>query len=201
MFRYRWIKKSLSLVLLFLVFFSGQPAWGQIADLPPGHWAYQAVKELVDKGYLELFDDGTFRGGFPVDRFTLATVVAKLLMEMKEGPEPAELADVELLRKLTNEFRSELVLLAAKDEELAARVLQIEEKQLVFSEELTRSIAGQREEMGRLLQPLQSDYARLDSELLQLRRDLEKEKKKNRTYMIIAGILGLLVGYGISSTR
>ncbi|NLY89254.1 MAG: hypothetical protein GX085_06490 [Firmicutes bacterium] len=200
MFRCKSIKKGLSFLLL-LLFLAGQPVWGQIADLPPGHWAYEAVKKLVDKGYLQLYDDGTFRGNFPVDRFTLATVVAKLLVVMEEGPEPADLADVELLRKLTNEFRGELVLLAAKDEELAARVLQLEEKQLVLSEELTKGIAGQREEMNRLLQPLQSDYARLESELLQLRRDLEKEKQKNRTYMLIAGFLGLLIGYGISSAR
>jgi hypothetical protein len=187
-------------VLLLLLLFA-QPVWGQIADLPPGHWAYEAVKKLVDKGYLALYDDGTFRGTFPVDRFTLATVVAKLLVAMEEGPEPADLADAELLRKLTNEFRSELVLLATKDKELAARVQQLEEKQLILSEELTKGIAGQREEINRLLQPLESDYARLESELLQLRRDLEKEKQKNRTYLFIAGFLGLLIGYGISSAR
>ena len=136
-----------------------------------------------------------------MDRFTLAMVVAKLLIAMEEGPEPADLADVELLRKPTNEFRSELVLLAAKDEELAARVRQLEEKHLVLSEELTRSIAGQREEIDRLLQPLQADYARMESELLQLRRDLEKEKQKNRTYLFIAGFVGLLIGYGISSAK
>lgn len=200
MFRYQSIKRGLALFLLFL-FLAGQPAWGKIADLQPGHWAYDAVKKLVDKGYLQLYDDGTFRGTYPVDRFTLAMVVAKLLVAMEEGPEPAELADVELLRKLTNEFRSELVLLAAKDKELAARVQQLEEKQLVLSEELTKGLAGQKEEMNRLLQPLQADYARLESELLQLRRDLEKEKQKNRTYLLIAGFLGLLIGYGISSAK
>lgn len=200
MFRCKSIKKVLSSLLLLLLL-AGQPAWGQIADLQPGHWAYDAVKKLVDKGYLQLYDDGTFRGTYPVDRFTLAMVVAKLLIAMEEGPEPADLADVELLRKLTNEFRSELVLLAAKDEELAARVRQLEEKHLVLSEELTRSIAGQREEIDRLLQPLQADYARMESELLQLRRDLEKEKQKNRTYLFIAGFVGLLIGYGISSAK
>jgi hypothetical protein len=200
LFRCKSIRKGLSWVLLLLLLFA-QPVWGQIADLPPGHWAYEAVKKLVDKGYLALYDDGTFRGTFPVDRFTLATVVAKLLVAMEEGPEPADLADAELLRKLTNEFRSELVLLATKDKELAARVQQLEEKQLILSEELTKGIAGQREEINRLLQPLESDYARLESELLQLRRDLEKEKQKNRTYLFIAGFLGLLIGYGISSAR
>lgn len=200
MFQCKSIKKGLALVLLFS-FLSAQPVWGQIADLPPGHWAYDAVKKLVDKGYLALYDDGTFRGTYPVDRFTLATVVAKLVMAMEEGPEPADLADAELLRKLTNEFRKELVMLATKDKELAARVQQLEEKQLVLSEELTRGMAGQREEINRLLQPLQADYAKLESELLQLRRDLEKEKEKNRTTLIIVGFIGLLVGYGISSIR
>ena len=92
-------------------------------------------------------------------------------------------------------------MLATKDKELAARVQQLEEKQLVLSEELTRGMAGQREEINRLLQPLQADYAKLESELLQLRRDLEKEKEKNRTTLIIVGFIGLLVGYGISSIR
>jgi hypothetical protein len=37
-------------------------------DVSPDHWAYQAVKTLIDKGYLQLYQDQTFEGNQPVDR-------------------------------------------------------------------------------------------------------------------------------------
>jgi len=244
--RCRWIRRSVCLTIVFL-FLAGIPVWGQIADVPPGHWAYQAVKKLVDGGYLQLYDDGTFRGSYPVDRFTLATVVSKLLTQTGESGVSVELDDMELLRALTNEFRSELVLLAARDEETAKRLSTVEEKQLVLSEDLTKSTtelrrttAEQRrasEESRRLirenyeaiqklaaeileekrqlensLQVLQKDtkdqktmnqrqdedLERLRNELAHLRRDMEAEQKRNRNYMILVGLAGLLAGYSIT---
>lgn len=182
MLRYKWIRRSVGLALV-LAFFTGIPAWGQIADVPPGHWAYQAVKKLVDGGYLQLYDDGTFRGSYSVDRFTLATVVSKLLAQTIESGAAVELSDMELLRALTNEFRSELVLLAARNEDTAKRLSIVEEKQLVFSEDLTKSttelkrttaeLRRAEEESRRQIRENYEAIQKLAAEILEEKRQLE----------------------------
>ena len=59
---------------------SASVGWAQtVRDVPPNHWAYEAVMELVNRGYIAI-DDGLFAGDQPVDRFTLATVVAGCCM-------------------------------------------------------------------------------------------------------------------------
>ena len=105
-------------------------------------WAYQAVKKLVENGYLELYEDGTFRGNNPVDRHTFALVVAKLLTNFGEGAVRAGQDDVALLRKLSNEFQNELVLLTLKNKELEARLVQIEQGRLILAEDQTKNTAG-----------------------------------------------------------
>ena len=44
-------------------------------DVPADHWAYDAVRELVEAGYLEGFPDETFRDDRTLTRHELATVV------------------------------------------------------------------------------------------------------------------------------
>lgn len=83
-------------------------------DVPPDHWAYKAVVTLVDKGYLTYFQDGSFQGNAPVDRFNLAVIVAKILNEVAIGHRPASREDMAMLRKLTTEFQDELVALSTK---------------------------------------------------------------------------------------
>lgn len=99
-------------VILAFVMALAAPCSGlaaEIKDVPKDHWAYQAVKLLVDKGYLAVYGDGTFQGTKPVDRYTLAVVIAKILKEIETGRAGATPEDVELLRKLSGEFREELV--------------------------------------------------------------------------------------------
>ena len=83
---------------------SGEPA---IVDVPPDHWAYQAVVTLVQRGYITL-QAGRFDGSRPVDRYTLAAVVARLLKDVEAGQVRLTGDDLRLVRQLTNEFREEL---------------------------------------------------------------------------------------------
>lgn len=48
-------------------------------DVPPDHWAYQAVKRLVDAGLLDGYVGDGFRGDQVVTRYELAMIVSKLL--------------------------------------------------------------------------------------------------------------------------
>lgn len=197
----------LSLCLLLLA----GPALGAsrpYSDVPD--WAYQAVKKLVDEGYLDLYEDGTFQGNNPVDRYTLAMVVAKLLAKLGEGSVRGGQEDVALLRKLSNEFQNELVLLTLKDKELEARLVQIEQGKLILAEDQTKNtssiqllseeaqalraeIAELLKEKSRLeaqLHALEKNQEKQAEELESLKTQLAQEKKTNRFLLLFVALVG-----------
>jgi len=111
-----------------------------VQDVPRTHWAYEAVMKLVERGYLAL-EDGRFRGDQPVDRFTLAEVVAKILNEIETGAVgPRSREDVELLRRLVTEFEAELVDIYAGIEQNQARAERNERELLVLKAQMTQFI-------------------------------------------------------------
>lgn len=82
-------------------------------DLPPGHWAEEAVRYLMDKGYLLGYPDGTFRGDKPVSRYELAVVLYRLVVT-----QPTILWDegaMTWLRPLVKELVAELKEVDAKE--------------------------------------------------------------------------------------
>ena len=48
-------------------------------DVPSGHWAYDFVKDLSDKGYLVGYPDGTFKGDKAMTRYEFATALYRAL--------------------------------------------------------------------------------------------------------------------------
>lgn len=147
----------------------------QVQDVPADHWAYKAVTTLVEKGYLGLYQDGTFQGTKAVDRFTLATVVARLLAEVQTGQVPLSDEDMKLLRKLSTEFREELVALAGQTNTLAADLGKVNRNLVVLREDLTR-VTGEayalRQEMARV-DGLKSDQNDLRQRLDKLEAEVK----------------------------
>ena len=87
-------------------------------DVPTGHWAYQAINDLSEKGVISCINTKHFSGNKPTDRFTMASMIAKALaeIEVKFGKDSSALdADsIKNIDKLTNEFSEELSLMAVK---------------------------------------------------------------------------------------
>ena len=102
----RIVSGVLVLILLFGSF--AQPVLASVKDVPPDHWAYQAVVSLVNRGFLSTYEDGSFQGNNPVDRYTLATTVARILDEIEAGRIIGSQSDADLLRELTIEFGQSL---------------------------------------------------------------------------------------------
>ncbi|MDM7324644.1 MAG: S-layer homology domain-containing protein, partial [Thermus sp.] len=50
-------------------------AQAQTADIPKGHWAEKAVRELLDRGILTGYPDGTFKGNQGVSRYQAAVML------------------------------------------------------------------------------------------------------------------------------
>lgn len=57
----------------------------EFKDVPADHWAAEAVKEVVAKGIMKGFPDGTFRGNQPVTRYELAVTLARFMRHVEES--------------------------------------------------------------------------------------------------------------------
>ncbi len=57
----------------------------EFKDVPPDHWAAAAVREVVAKGIMKGFPDGTFRGDQPVTRYELAVALARFMRHVEES--------------------------------------------------------------------------------------------------------------------
>lgn len=171
----KWGVKFLVLGLALLLMAGPAAGSRPFSDVPD--WAYQSVKKLVDSGYLELYEDGTFQGKNSVDRYTLATVVAKLLVNMGEGVTPAGRDDVSLLRKLSNEFQNELVLLTVKDQELEKRLSKIEEEKLILAEDQTLTASGMKL-LSNEAKALRGEISGLQSEVGAIAAQILEEKRR-----------------------
>lgn len=133
------MKKYLVLLLLALMLVASISVnAAEIKDVPKNHWAYQSVKKLVDKGLVSLYDDGTFRGKDQVSRYELAEIVARLLESIQGGATQASEEDIDLLRKLSLEFRDELVDLAKKDEVFQEQIKKLEQKDVIQDDRMTK---------------------------------------------------------------
>ena len=143
-------------------------AHAQIKDVPKEHWAYQSVKLLVDKGYLGLYGDGTFQGTKAVDRYTLAVVIARILNEIESGRIGSTPEDVELLRKLSGEFREELVVIASESEMFNKTLSEHGKAQQVIKEDIAKLTFTQREmktEVDKIISEIAKDVKNLDERI------------------------------------
>lgn len=69
-------------------------------DVPKGHWAYEFVKDLSDKGYLVGYPDGTFKGDKAMTRYEFATALYRALQN-------GALMDANMVKAI-KEFKPEL---------------------------------------------------------------------------------------------
>lgn len=69
-------------------------------DVPKGHWAYDFVKDLSDKGYLVGYPDGTFKGDKAMTRYDFATALYRALQN-------GALMDANMVKAI-KEFKPEL---------------------------------------------------------------------------------------------
>lgn len=201
--KFKWLKPLLifGMVLLCLMGFGGLAlASAGPADVPPAHWSYQAVKLLVDKGYLQLYQDQTFQGDKPVDRYTLAVVAAKILNEIASGQVKTNKEDMTLLTRVTNEYRNELIEAVRKVALFSRQADEMSKQDLIMKEDITKT-QDEQNELRRQAQWLLADLLevkervqKLEEENARLKADLEKvqtEAKRQKYFIYGALILGL----------
>ena len=86
------------------------------SDVPASHWAYDAVNSMAEKGIIQGFPNGTFKGNQNVTRYQLAMITAKMIANVEQmgGNGSVSKTDLQTLEKLTVEFADELALLGVK---------------------------------------------------------------------------------------
>ena len=104
------MKKSLVLAMAMALGVTASAyAANPFSDVPPGHWAYDAVNKLAAEGVVDGYPDGTYGGDKLMTRYEMAQIVAKAM---------AKGANVD---KLAAEFADEL-------DSLGVRVANLEKK-------------------------------------------------------------------------
>jgi hypothetical protein len=86
-------------------------------DVPANHWAYQAVQDLADKGYVKGYPNGTFLGNRALTRYEFATVIERMLEtvnDIKNSKTPTAAApqvtqeDLNKIQVLVDTFKQQL---------------------------------------------------------------------------------------------
>ena len=119
----RFIGWSILLPILVGVSAGIVAAADAFTDLPPSHWAHDAVHELVSSGVLDGYPDGSFRGKNLVTRYALAVTLARALQQMQGGKiGNVAQGDLATLEKLIREFSDELSMLGVKTASIEERL-------------------------------------------------------------------------------
>lgn len=117
----------------------------QLSDVRPTDWAYEALRSLVERyGCIAGYPDGTFRGNRAMTRYEFAAGLNACLQQIERiisggGTNLASKQDLETLRRLVNEFQTELTAIGTRVDNLEARTSRLGDNQ--FS--TTTKIFGQ----------------------------------------------------------
>jgi hypothetical protein len=118
-------------VFLWLGILKPSFAENPFRDVPPDHFAYKAINQLLENGLMQGYPDGTFKGRRVLSRYEFAVILAKILAKIeaeKEVGKPSQLsADTTfILDKLSSEFSTELDMLGVRVDSLEKRVEKVE---------------------------------------------------------------------------
>ncbi len=137
--------KKVIAVLLFMA--CASIACAQVpSDVPRDHWAYEAVRSLIDKGYITGYPNGDFLGNRTLTRYEFATVVKRILDDMnvrfaaaqqgattqttptapaQAAPSGVSKQDLDTISKLVDEFKAELLVIGTRLDRVEADINQM----------------------------------------------------------------------------
>ena len=157
------MKKAAFFVVAVILLAIGLPAFAQeFPDVPPDHWAYDAVQDLVDKGIIQGYPDGLFGGKRAMTRYEFAEALSKAIPAIIElaqaggpgvagapgpaGPPGAPGApgagaeEIQALRKLVDEFRDDLAAVGVDVEALSRDLAALNDRVTALEQEVGRVV-------------------------------------------------------------
>ncbi len=166
-------------------------ASAKITDVAVDHWAYHSVNTVVNEGYLTFFEDGTFQGSRAVDRYTLASVVARLLDDIEVGRLRGSTGDLSVVRELSLDFEQNLARWYASEARFREDLQQAKQNAIASEERLSRVVSAQvnleekLQEVRERVNGLQNQFGAINTEVGQQSGDL-KEKEERLGQMLVA---------------
>lgn len=156
------MKKIISFVLVLVLFFTSvfTVSAQRITDIAPNHWAYRMVSDLINRGFMSLYDDGSFLGQKEVTRFQLAEALAHILTYLESAEVGLTGTDLQNIRLLTVEFRKELVELTEDMAHFRQRVVALEECRIINYEDMGK--------MYRKMDEMQLEVSKIINEIVLL---------------------------------
>ena len=158
-------------------------AWTQMRDVPLGHWAYQAIRELVRLRILEGFPDGEFKPNRQMTRAEFAQAIARAYRVVEER-----------IREVENRLNQ----LAPSPEQTAQPLPQ--ERQTQELQQAVRELQQLRsavETLQRLMQEFETELSNLNVSVRDLRRDIasleERIRREERRKQRLTGDMTLAV--------
>jgi hypothetical protein len=121
----------------------------QFRDVQPSDWAYEALSRVVQTyGCLQGYPDGTYRGNRALSRYEFAAGLNACLRQIEAliaktpggttgGVSPS---DLQVLQRLTEEFRTELATLGTRVDNLEGRTAFLEQRQFSTTTKLVGEV-------------------------------------------------------------
>ncbi|NJL01973.1 MAG: iron uptake porin [Spirulinaceae cyanobacterium SM2_1_0] len=125
------------------------PGASQFSDVSPSDWAFQALDDLVRRyDCLKGYPDGTYRGNRSLSRYEFAAGLNACLQQIERliAETTAEFVtrdDLEVLRRLLQEFEAELATLGTRVDNLEGRVAFLEDNQFSTTTKLQGEIIAE----------------------------------------------------------
>ncbi|MCT7996283.1 iron uptake porin [Laspinema olomoucense] len=106
---------------------------GELSDVSPTDWAFQAVSALAERHQCLLgYGDGTYRGNRAMTRYEFAASLNACLIQIQERIEDLNALspeELESIRRLQEEFAAELATLRGRVDALEVRAAELEANQ------------------------------------------------------------------------
>jgi BMFP domain-containing protein YqiC len=117
---------------------------GQLSDVSPTSWAYEALRSLVERyGCIVGYPDRTYRGERALSRYEFAAGLNACMQQMERliaSSEAVLREDIEKLKRLMKEFEAELAALGARVDNLEGRVAFLEDHQFSTTTKLSGEV-------------------------------------------------------------
>jgi hypothetical protein len=200
--------KKLMMLTVFVVMaaFAGQAraADVKIKDMDPSHWAYKSIQMLVEKGYIALYNDNTFKADQAVSREVFAAALAKLIDQIENGELNVGATDMKEIKKLGEEFSGDMADSDARMGKLEKRLSDIESGKVVLQIDITKINAELRDKYEELLaenEKMKKDLAMLTDQMAALSDGLkteEKKRKKSSSSLWLGVLAAMAVGAAVN---
>ncbi|MCK8824246.1 S-layer homology domain-containing protein [Fuchsiella alkaliacetigena] len=181
------VQKLITLILVWgLLLTATLPvlASDEIEDISPDHWAYESVRRLIDEGVMSLQEDNYFEGEEKIERYELAEVIAKLLVNIEQRGISASEEDLKLLRELSTEFREELVELNQESDFFAQEMERLQEENKILREDLLNTkeemlaVKESQEEARQIIEEITQEQEEFQEEVEIRLAELEAENEQ-----------------------